>query len=297
MTTTTTMINDPETITAKRLTPHLAAEVSGVDWSKPISDSAFAKIRSLFLEHAVLVFHGQQLTDQNLLDFSRRFGRLDIHHLVEHTLPENPEIRILTNKKVGGKIAGAYKAGFVWHTDQSFKEKPMLGTVLLCDSTPPEGGETEFASLTAAYDALSGDMKRKLEGLIATHDRNFTYSQRYPHRPPLSAEQLKEVPPVRHPMVRVHPDTGKRGLYLSLSCISDIDDMSREEARSLVEELNEHCTQPQFVYKHHWAVGDLVVWDNRCLLHRATPYDDTNFVRYMRRTQIKDDGPFSLSAA
>ncbi len=296
MTTVTTTINDPESIVAKRLTRHFAAEVSGVDWAKPMSDAAFARIRSLFLEHAVLVFHGQKLSNQELLDFSRRFGRLDIHHLIEHTLPENPEIRILTNKKVNGKIAGADKAGMVWHTDQSYKEAPMLGTVLLCDVTPPEGGDTEFASLTAAYDALPDDRKRMLESLIATHDRNFSYSQRYPDRPPLSTDQLKEVPPVRHPMVRIHPETGRRGLFISVSCISDIDGMSRDDARRLVEELNAHSTQPEFTYRHHWAVGDLVIWDNRCLLHRATPFDREKHLRYMRRTQIKHDGPFSMLA-
>ena len=292
-----TVINNPDTITAKRLTKHIAGEVTGVDLAKPLSDEAFAEIRALFLDHAVLVFHDQKLSNEQLLEFSQRFGRLDIHHLVEHTLPEHPEIRILTNKKENGKYIGAYNAGFNWHTDQSFKDKPMLGTMLLCDACPPEGGNTEFASLTAAYETLPEDMKRKVEGLIATHDRNYSYSRRYPKRPPLSADQLKEVPPATHPMVRIHRESGKKGLYISLSCICDIDGMTREEARAFVEQLNDHATQPEYVYSHHWNVGDFVIWDNRCLLHRARPFEDEKYLRYMRRTQIKEDGPFSLTEA
>ena len=286
-------MNDPKSITAKRLTKHIAGEVSGVDLSQPLSDEAFAKIRALFIEHAVLVFHGQTMSNEDLLDFSQRFGRLDVHHLVEHTLPDHPEIRVLSNKKKDGKYIGAYNAGPEWHTDQSFKENPMLGTILLCDDCPPEGGNTEFASLTAAYETLPKDMKQKLEGLIATHDRNFSYSRRYPERKPLSEEQLKEVPPVTHPMVRVHRETGRKGIYISLTCIRDIDGMAHDEARQLVEDLSAHATRPELVYSHHWSVGDVVVWDNRCLLHRVRPYDNDKFLRYMRRTQIKEDGPFT----
>ncbi len=289
-------MNDPKSITAKRLTKHIAGEISGVDLSQVLTDDAFAKIRELFIEHSVLVFHDQNMSNKQFLEFSQRFGRLDVHHLVEHTLPEHPEIRLVTNKKENGKYIGAYKAGYNWHTDQSFKEAPMLGTILLCDSCPPEEGNTEFASLTAAYETLPAEMKQKIETLTAVHDRNYSYNKRYPARPPLSDDQLKQVPPVTHPMVRIHRESGKKGLYISLSCIRDIEGMTREEARAFVQELNDHATQPEYVYSHHWSVGDLVIWDNRCLLHRARPFDESH-LRYMRRTQIKEDGPFSLSEA
>lgn len=289
-------INDPNAITAERLTKYIAGEVSGVDLSQLLSDEAFEKIHALFIEHAVLVFHDQNLSNEQFLEFSKRFGRLDIHHLVEHTLPDHPEIRLVTNKKENGKHIGAYKAGYNWHTDQSFMDKPMLGTILLCDACPPEEGNTEFASLVAAYETLPEETKQKIENLTAVHDRNYSYSRRYPERPPLTDEQLKQVPPSTHPLVRVHRESGKKGLYISLSCIRDIDGMTHEEARAFVKELNDHATQPEFVYSHHWRVGDLVMWDNRCLLHRATPFDESH-LRYMRRTQIKEDGPFSLDAA
>jgi taurine dioxygenase len=289
-------INDPSSITAKRLTKHIAGEVSGVDLSKPLSHDAFAKIRELFIEHAVLVFHGQEMSNLQFLEFSKRFGRLDIHHLVEHTLPDHPEIRMVTNKKENGKYIGAYKAGYKWHTDQSFKDKPMLGTILLCDACPPEEGNTEFASLAGAYETLTDEMKNKIETLTAVHDRNYSYSKRYPTRPPLTDDQLKQVPPVTHPMVRTHRESGKKGLYISLSCTRDIDGMTREEAHAFVQELNDHATQLEYVYSHHWSVGDLVIWDNRCLLHRALPFDESH-LRFMRRTQIKEDGPFSLPEA
>ncbi|MEX2451248.1 MAG: TauD/TfdA family dioxygenase [Rhodospirillales bacterium] len=289
-------LNDPASITAKRLTPYFAAKVSGVDLSQPLSAAAVAKIRELFLEHAVLAFRGQSMNNEAFLAFSRGFGRLDVHHLVEHTLPDHPEIRILSNVKKNGKFVGAYKSGFVWHTDQSYREKPALGSILLCDQCPPEGGNTEFACMTASYEALPEVTKRKLEGLIATFDINHSYSQRYPERPPLDADHLQKVPPVRHPLVRIHSETGRRMLYLSLTCISEIGGLAQEETRRLVEELAEHCTQPEFIYSHAWSVGDLVVWDNRCTMHRARPFDE-KYQRYMRRTQIKDDGPFTLTRA
>jgi taurine dioxygenase len=286
----------PDAITARRLTPHFAAVVSGVDLSAPLTDAAFATIHGFLLEHAVLVFRGQTLENEALLDFSRRFGPLDIHHLQSHNLAEHPEIRIMTNKPTADGHPGAYNAGHVWHTDQSYKEDPMLGTVLLCDACPPEGGYTEFASLTAAYDALSGNLKRKLDTLFATHDRNFSYGERYPERPPLTPEQLAAVPPVRHPLVRIHRESKRKGLYISLSDIRDIDGMSRDDAQRLVAELCAHATKPDFVYRHHWSVGDLVIWDNRCILHRVTPFETDKYRRSMRRTQIKETGPFSLPA-
>ena len=285
--------NNSKKIIVKRLSRHLGGLISGIDLSCPLSSKKFEKIYQLFLEYGVLVFKKQKMTNKNLLHFSRRFGRLDVHHLIEHALPEHPEIRLMTNKKIDGKYIGAYKAGYNWHTDQSYMKKPMLGTILLCDASPPEGGNTEFASLTAAYNDLSEKLKLKIENLKATHDRNYSYSKRYPVRPKLSVDQLNKVPPVSHPIVRTHRESGKKGLYFSLSCISDIDGMNRQEALNFIQRLNDHTTQSSYTYSHQWSVGDLVVWDNRCLLHRAHPFDES-YLRYMRRTQIKEDGPFSL---
>ena len=194
--------------TARRLTPTFAGEIRGLDLSRPLSDADFERVRALFLEHAVLVFRDQDLDAAALLAFTARFGPMDIHHLAEHLKKSQPEIRILSNDKKEGEYVGAHKSGMVWHTDQSFKERPMLATFLLGDDCPPEGGDTQFANMTAAYAALPGAMKERIDGLVAIHDRNFSYAERYPDRPPLTPEQLKEVPPVSHPLVRRHPETG-----------------------------------------------------------------------------------------
>lgn len=277
--------------TARRMTPVFAGEISGLDLSRPLSDADFERVRALFLEHAVLVFRDQDLDDAALLAFTARFGPMDIHHLAEHLKKSQPEIRILSNDKKDGEYVGAHKSGMVWHTDQSFKERPMLATFLLGDDCPPEGGDTQFANMTAAYDALPDTMKQRIDGLIAIHDRNFSYAERYPDRPPLTAEQLKEVPPVSHPLVRRHPETGRPGLFMALSDIRDIEGMDRAAALELVEELIDFATQDEFVYSHKWRNGDLVVWDNRCTMHRATPYNDHMYRRYMRRTQVRGDRP------
>jgi len=281
-----------ESIVAQRLTLHFAAEVRGIDLSQPLSDSAFARIRTFFLEHAVLIFRNQTLDDGALLAFTARFGTMDVHHLAEHRMTAHPEIRILTNDKKGGKYVGAHNAGMVWHTDQSFKERPMLATFLLGDDCPPEGADTQFASTAAAYAALPAEKKRELDGLVAVHDRNFSYAERYPERPPLTPEQLKEVPPVAHPLVRRHPETGRPGLFLALSDIRDIEGLDRETALRLIRGLVDFATRDEFVYSHKWRNGDLVVWDNRCTMHRATPYDQ-KYRRFMRRTQVKGDRPIA----
>ncbi len=191
---------------------------------------------------------------------------------------------------------GAYNSGMVWHTDQSFKERPMLATFLLGDVCPPEGADTQFANMTAAYAALPSAMKKQIDGLVAIHDRNFSYAQRYPERPPLTPEQRREVPPVAHPIVRQHPETGRPGLYLALSDIRDIEGMERERALRLVRDLVDFATRDAFVYSHKWRSGDLVVWDNRCTMHRATPFDQ-KYRRYMRRTQVRGDRPIPAGAA
>lgn len=290
-----TVENKPGSITARRLAAHFAAEVCGVDVAKPLSDRDFARIYAMFLEHAVLVFRDQNLDDDAFLAFSGRFGPVDVHHLAKYEGNAHPEIRILTNDRKNGKVVGAHNAGMVWHTDQSFKERPTKATFLLGDDCPPEGAETQFACMTAAYAALPPEAKERIDDLVAIHDRNFSYAERYPERPPLTPEQLKEVPPVAHPLVRRHPETGRPGLYLALSDIRDVAGMDRERALSLVRELAEFATRDEFLYSHKWRNGDLVVWDNRCTMHRATPYDQ-KYRRYMRRTQVRGDKPIPAGA-
>lgn len=283
--------NDPREISVKRLTHHFVGEVSNVDLSKSLSEEAFQKILSAFHEHSVIVFRGQNITPDQHVDFSRRFGEVEVHHLSDYTLPDHSEVFVLANIPVAGKPM-ASKGGQRWHSDMSYIAEPSLGSLLYGVECPTEGADTHFASMYAAYDALSADMEERLSGLRAVHDRVYNWERFYKHRPPLTDEQKAKVPPVEHPVVRTHPVTGRKALYISASLISHVIGMEEEEGRRLMEELVEFATQPEFTYAHKWSAGDLVFWDNRCTMHKATSFDEEKYRRVMYRTTIKGDRPF-----
>ena len=267
-------------------TSRLGAEVRGIDLSRPLSKAQVAAVLTAFHRHGVIFFRGQKLTPDQLADFGAYFGELDIHYTAEHTMSGRPEVRILSNVKRDGKAVGAAFAGLYWHSDLSFKKVPALATLLYGVDCPPEGADTQFADMCAAYDALTEAMKAKLAGLTAVHDRNYRYAEIYPWRPPLTPEQIAKVPPVEHPLVCVHPATGRKALYVAKEIVSHIVGMNTEEGRRLIEELDHFATQPQFVYSHRWRNGDVLIWDNRCTLHRATPYENTKYTRTMHRVQV-----------
>jgi taurine dioxygenase len=268
----------------------LGAEISGIDLSQPLSNAVFAEVLDAFHRYVVICFRDQQLTPQQLADFSARFGELDVHHMTENTLPLLPQVRILSNVVKDGKAAGIARGGMHWHSDLSYKKQPALATLLYGIECPPEGADTQFASMYEAYDALTVEIKAEIKGRQAMHDRNYRYSQLYPNRPPLSAEQVAKVPPVAHPVVRIHPVTKRPSLYIAKDVVSEIIGMPENEGRKLIDELEAFATQPRFVYSHKWRAGDLIVWDNRCSLHRATPYDN-QYRRTLHRTQIKGEAP------
>ncbi|MCW5730623.1 MAG: TauD/TfdA family dioxygenase, partial [Alphaproteobacteria bacterium] len=184
---------------------------------------------------------------------------------------------------------GAPRAGFEWHSDQSYKPVPALGTLLYGVECPPVGANTEFASMYAAYEALPVAMKARIETRRGVHDYAWAWRTYYKDRAPLTEEETRRLPPVLHPLVRAHPETGRKALYLSEGLTRTIEGMDEAEGRALVLELNDFATQPRFVYSHEWRAGDLVFWDNRCLLHRATPAD-ASYRRVMQRTMVQDDG-------
>ncbi|MGE0560133.1 MAG: TauD/TfdA dioxygenase family protein, partial [Burkholderiales bacterium] len=241
-------------------------------------------------------FRGQTLTPEQLAAFSACFGELDIHHMTEHVFPHLPQVRVLSNVKKDGKSIGITKGGMHWHSDLSYKPLPALVTLLYGIECPPLGADTQFADMCAAWDALPAEKQLRLRGLRAVHDRNYRYSALYPGRPPLTAEQVSKVPPVEHPLVRVHPVTGRSALFVAKDVVSHITGMSEAESRALIDELEEFATRPQFVYSHQWQPGDVVVWDNRCTLHRATPYDP-QYRRTLYRTQVKGEAPVGLGQA
>jgi taurine dioxygenase len=267
------------------------AKISGVDLSHPIDTAAFGAIQDALHHYGVIFFPDQNLDPTALSEFTQHFGKPDIHHLAEHTFPDHPEVRVLSNIKKNGALAGAFKGGHYWHSDLSFMPKTAYVTILYGVDCPVEGADTLFADMRAVYDALPGEIRAKLEGKAAVHDRNFRYAELYPERPPLTPEQIAKVPPASHPAVRTHPNTGRKSVFLVKEMVSKIGDMDAAASRALLEEIEIMMEQEQFIYAHKWQVGDLVIWDNRCTLHTATPYDTAKYSRTLYRTQVKGEAP------
>jgi taurine dioxygenase len=267
------------------ISPVMGAVVGGVDLAR-IDAADFAAIRAAFSCHMLLRFPRQRLTEADLITFSRRLGPLQVHVLDEYRHPRFPEIYVLSNvDRATGRTTGRHPdmGTLVWHSDLSFQRRPALATVLYGIEVPKAGGDTLFADLCAAYDALAESTKRRIAFLRGIHD--LDYSRIRAGAPPMTKKQRTEAPPVDHPLVRVHPETGRRGLYISHH-ISRIAGLSDDESKTLLDELMAHATAPRFVYRNTWQSGDVVMWDNRCTMHRATEYDAARERRIIHRTVV-----------
>ena len=277
-----------------KLGEHLASEVCGIDLASPIEDSVFEQLRNAFYKYTVLVFRGQDIDADQQIDFSKRFGAL------EPTMVNDPSggggwINKLSNIDDEGNILPEthkkmlyLKGNILWHSDSSYKKVPSRGALLFAEVVPPEGGETEYASMKAAYAALPDEKKNALKDLVAEHS---LLHSRNKLTPGVMDQKFKdEVPPVPQRLVRELPETGEKTLFLGAHA-SHIIGWPVEKGSSLLDELLEWATQPQFVYKHSWEENDLVLWDNRCSLHRGRPWDAANYRRVMRRTTLLGDGP------
>jgi len=281
-------------LSVRRLHPHFAAEITGV-YLRDLDDPTFAQLREAFEEHSVLVFHDQHLTDDEQIAFTRRFGPLEeTTRSIAQNARVAPQIADLSNVDPDGNTLAAddrrmlyHKGNQLWHSDSSFKPVPALASLLSAREVPPEGGETEYASLRAAWDALPRTLQAQLEARIAVH--SFAYSRGLIAPGLLLPEQEAALPPVRHRLVRENPVTGRKALYLG-SHASFVVGLPVDEGRRLLGELLEHATQPQFVFQHRWRAGDCVMWDNRAVLHRGRPWD-TRYRRVMHRTTVAGDGP------
>jgi alpha-ketoglutarate-dependent 2,4-dichlorophenoxyacetate dioxygenase len=283
------------TISSRPLHPLFGAEVSGVDLRKTVDQETFAEIETSLDQYAVLVFRDQSLNDDQQIAFSRLFGpmetsvatiRKDRKHRLRRelsdisNLDENNNIRPPSDRWRMMMLANQ-----LWHTDSSFRRVSGKVSLLSAREVPPSGGETEFADLRAAYDALDQTTKGLIEGLVAEH--SIFHSRSLVGYADFSNEERDALPPAPKMMVRAHPGSGRHTLYLA-SHASHIIGWPLQQGRALLGELIAFATQPRFVYQHQWRVGDLVVWDNRCTLHRARPYDDLNDRRDMRRTTVED---------
>lgn len=277
------------------ITPALrgyTAEVSGIDLSRALDNESFDRLHRAFLDHSILVFRGQKLSNEQHIEFSRRFGELEIHTAKHWLLPEYPEILVLSNRGEEG-TKPIVNGGAFWHSDITYKARPPLGSLLYALEVPPEGGDTLYADMYGAYETLDEETKRRVEGLRAIHryaDRYRQMAREDTERPALTAEQLAEVPDVEHPLVRTHPETGRRALFVNEGFTVGIVGMDESQSRALLESLFAHSTRDELVYRHRWHAGDLVFWDNRCTMHRATEYDLCH-TRSMRRTTISGSVP------
>jgi alpha-ketoglutarate-dependent 2,4-dichlorophenoxyacetate dioxygenase len=282
-------------ITVCPVTPSFAAEVGDIDLSKPLAAADLDAIQAAFWKYAVLIFPGQNLTPEQHLAFSQKFGPVETERTLD---PKATPSRLsgvfadISNLAADGNIWGEksrqrmYKAGNrLWHTDSSFKRLPSLCSLLYSRSIAPIGGHTEFADQRAAYDALPDATKEKLRGLVAEHW--IATSRRRSGFTQFTDDEMKRLPPVPQALVRTIPQSGRKSLYVA-SHAGRIFGMPDDAGRALIDELIAHVTQRQFVYTHRWRPNELVMWDNRCTMHRGTDYDDLRWIRDMQRVTISD---------
>jgi len=286
-------------LTLRPLHPLFGVEVLDVD-VKRLDEPTFKDIVHAFNEHSVLLFRGQRLTDAEQITFSRHFGPLEITiRSIASQDDTLPQISNLANVDADDQLIPAgdrrnlyNAANQMWHTDSSFKKVPALATLLSGREVPPEGGETQFASMRVAYERLPESMKRNLDGKVAVH--SFAYSRGLVGGDVLPPEHAAQVPPVYQALVRVNPVNGRTSFYVA-SHACEIVGMRTDEARALLRELRELATQPELVYTHRWKPWDLVMWDNRCTLHRGRPWNESRHRRVMHRTTVAGDGPTATS--
>ena len=268
------------------------AEITGIDLKRTIDDATLDRIHSAWLEHQVLCFRDQELTKDEFVAFARqfsangRFGEIDNQLHSPSRDPENPSLTVNTNKPRDGKPYRGYKEGTYWHSDRSVSVKPTTASLLLAIEIPEVGGDTMFANQYTAYEALSPAMRAIVDRLDLIHDVAKSMPRRA-NVPETMEGILKAFPPVVHPVVRVHPDTGRKALYVSEREDVRFVGMTAEESRPILDFLNVHAVRYEFVYRHRWEPRDLLVWDNRCLMHQAiVDYDLYRQTRHMWRCAL-----------
>jgi taurine dioxygenase len=263
----------------------LGAEVTGVDLRQPLGALQIEQILDAWHKHLVLVFPGQDLTPAQQIAFSRNFGELERNEQQPYYRdPGHDEILLVTNRRIGGKPSETRNTGRNWHSDLTYTTRPAKASLLLCRERPPVGGDTMWANMYVAYETLSAPLRGFLDGLEAIHDVSLVKG--IEKRDPQKVADMKRLnPPVAHAVVKTHPETGRKALFLGQR-IRGFVGMTEEESAPILGFLNQHATSPEFVYRHRWSVHDLVMWDNRCLLHVALADFDQAKTRHMTRTSL-----------
>ena len=271
----------------RKLSYALGAEVCDIDVARPMSEQEFGEIYRAFLGNGILLFRNQDITREQHIEFSRRFGELDRHDALPRDRHKDyPELLMVTNEpKPDGSPSDTKYTGRQWHSDMSFTTAPSLGSLLKSYAVPEVGGDTLFANMYMAYDALSDGMKKLIAGLHGIH-LSGTRKLANDDTGLVRAEEQKRInPPVAQPVVRTHPETGGKALYIGEK-VKRFEGMTESESKPLIDYLVGHATRAEFLYRHQWKKNDIVAWDNRCVMHQALgDFDDTQ-LRHMERTTV-----------
>ena len=278
-------------VATRPLSPRLGAEVLGVDLASGVEDNSFRAIRAAFLTHQVLLFDARDLPPARQVEFARRFGEVQIHVMNQYHADGYPELYRLSNLDADGRPNGRHpdRGTMSWHTDGSWQRVTGQATILYAEVASAEGGETHFCDMYGAYDRLSPAWKARLAGMRAIHNLDFSRTRRHGDDP-LTDEQRRARPPVDHPIVRTHAESGRRCVFLGDHAESIVG-MPYDAGRALIEELNALIVHDDLTYRHRWSAGQLIAWDNRCVLHRATPYDPAVQRRMIRRCTVLGEVP------
>ncbi|HXT04514.1 MAG TPA: TauD/TfdA family dioxygenase [Casimicrobiaceae bacterium] len=273
------------------LTAKLGAEIVDVTLADEMSDETFAAIREAFLRYQVLLFPAQEVPPARQVALARRFGEVQIHVMNQYHADGYPELYRLSNLDADGKPNGRHpdKGTLVWHTDGSWRRRAGQATIIYGEVMPRTGGETHFCDMYGAYERLDAAWKARIASLRAVHSLDFSRNRRH-GEDPMTEEQRRATPPVDHPVVRTHPETGRKCLFLGDHAESIVG-MPYADGRALIEELNALAPHPDLTYEHRWEPGQLLVWDNRCAMHRATPYDPVTEGRVIRRCTVLGEVP------
>jgi len=275
----------------RRLSPALGAEVGGIDFSLPAEALPIEALYAALLEHQLLLFRGQAVPPATQVAIARGFGEVQVHVMNQYHADGFPELYRLSNVDAQGRPTGKHpdRGTLAWHTDGSWQRRTGQATMLYAERVPETGGGTEWCDMYGAYDALDPALRAQLRGMRAIHNLDFSRNRRHGDEP-MTEEQKRAVPPVDHPIVRTHPDTGREAMFLGDHAESIVG-MDYAEGRRFIESLNARIVRPALVYSHRWQPQDFVIWDNRCTLHRALEFDTANAVRIVRRCTVLGEVP------